>query len=491
MSSEYKEIKKLNKLPRLPLEGSIDLTYRCDNNCRHCWLRLSPNAQEKKQELSFDEIKNIIDQARKLGNRKWSISGGEPMLRPDFSEIFDYITSHSISYSLNTNGGLITPAIARLMKRQGNKMIAVYGATREVHDHITRNPGSYDATMRGFAYLKEAGGSFTVQLIPMKDNYHQYDLMVKLAQSLSKHYRIGAPWLYLSASGDPIINEEIKKQRLYQKDVIELDKPSLSYEEKMEQENAGCAYVKRGDDRLFAACIANRRDFHVDPYGQMTFCSFIKDPKMRYDLRTGTVKEGWDKFIPSLADKVRGTKDYLEGCAVCEDRKNCRWCPVYGYLEHGDFSKKMEYLCAVAKENKDYKKNWQKEHRTYYQIGGITIQVESDLPITDKTFHPKLAPFHVAGPGADTVYIHHHFALPDLEKKDLGKRLYSKPPWSIYKKDDTWIYLGISPSTGEKDLHKIAVFNADHSRGQIYHPNDKSFKKGDLSALTSFFLIKY
>jgi MoaA/NifB/PqqE/SkfB family radical SAM enzyme len=59
------------------------------------------------------------------------------MLRPDFAEIFDYITSHCASYSLNTNGTLITPEIAELMKRKGNKMVALYGATAEVYDHIT------------------------------------------------------------------------------------------------------------------------------------------------------------------------------------------------------------------------------------------------------------------------------------------------------------------------------------------------------------------
>ncbi|OGC41578.1 hypothetical protein A2548_00010 [candidate division WOR-1 bacterium RIFOXYD2_FULL_41_8] len=251
-------------------------------------------------------------------------------------------------------------------------------------------------------------------------------------------------------------------------------------------EESGCGKREPGDKRLFAACIANRRDFHLDPYGQMTFCGFIKDPALLYDLRQGTVADCWDNFIPSLADKVLGTQEYLDSCASCEDRKNCRWCPVYAYLEHRDFSKKVEHLCAVAKENKKYKENWRKNHRRYYQIGGITIQVEADLPITEETFHPKLNPFKVAGPGKDTVHVHHHFALPDLTNKDLGERLYSKTPWSIYKKGDSWIYLGISPTTGEKDLHRVAVFNKDHSRGEIYHKDDTSFKKGGMTSLTLF-----
>ena len=54
-----------------------------------------------------------------MGCQKWNISGGEPMLRPDFAEIFDYITDKSVSYSLNTNGTLITPEIARLLEAQG------------------------------------------------------------------------------------------------------------------------------------------------------------------------------------------------------------------------------------------------------------------------------------------------------------------------------------------------------------------------------------
>ena len=109
---------------------------------------------------------------------------------------------------------LITPEIARLLSRKGQKMVALYGATAEVHDHITRHPGSFEATMQGFAYLKEAGAGFTVQLIPMRDNYHQFDAMVKLAQSLSPHYRIGAAWLYLSACGSRRRNAEIARQRL-------------------------------------------------------------------------------------------------------------------------------------------------------------------------------------------------------------------------------------------------------------------------------------
>ena len=88
--------------PRLPLEGKIDLTYRCNNDCRHCWLKTPPEAEKGLSELSFEEIRQLVDDARGMGCGKWAISGGEPMVRPDFEEIFDYITRKSVSYTLNT-----------------------------------------------------------------------------------------------------------------------------------------------------------------------------------------------------------------------------------------------------------------------------------------------------------------------------------------------------------------------------------------------------
>jgi len=486
--SEYLESKKLEKFPRLPLEGNLDLTYRCNNDCRHCWLRIPPTSQERQKELSLDELIKIVDEARGMGCRRWSISGGEPMLRADFAEIFDYITRKSILYSLNTNGSLITPKIAQLMRKKGNKMVAIYGATAEVHDHITRNPGSFEATMRGFAYLKEAGAGFTVQVVPMKDNYHQLDDMERLAKTLSHHWRIGASWLYLSADGDPKKNQEIICQRLDPEEVIQLDRPNMTQEKLAKKETKEARDHKYQsaavDDRLFASCISLRREFHIDPYGKMTFCAFIKDPALRYDLKAGKFTEGWEEFIPSLADKVRGGREYIENCGSCELKSSCKWCPVYGHLEHGRFSARVDYLCNVARENKRFKEEWMMNHRRYYQVAGITIQVDSDLSMTDTTFVPKFKLFQVDGPGEDNINVRQHFSLPDLVNLDLGEEIYRKPPWVIYRDGNRWIYLGISTIVGDKNIYRMVVANHDHTRIDVYNRGEEIFNRGGLHSLT-------
>jgi len=351
------------------VHGSLDLTYRCNNRCRHCWLWLPAHAPEQQQELTLDEIRRIADEARALGCREWSISGGEPLLRPDFPDVFDYLTCKATAYSLNTNGALITPQIAQLLKRKGTKMIALYGATAEVYDRVTRHPGGFEAVMRGFAYLKEAGAGFTVQLIPMRENYHQWEQMIAPAQSLSPHWRYGAPWLYLSAYGDPARNAEIAGQRLDPAAVIALDQSDMSHQEpnplppslrgKGECEDSpllvGEGPGVRSDDRLFARCIAGRRDFHVDAYGGMTWCCFVKDPALRYDLRRGTFRQAWEEFIPACADQVHGGDEWRANCGRCDRRADCRWCAVYAYLEAGRYAARVPYLCAVADEARRFK----------------------------------------------------------------------------------------------------------------------------------------
>jgi hypothetical protein len=125
-------------------------------------------------------------------------------------------------------------------------------------------------------------------------------------------------------------------------------------------------------------------------------------------------------------------------------------------------------------------------HRRYYQIAGITIQLQSDIPISDQTFELELKKFEVAEPGSDIISISLHFLLPDLQCINLGKEVYRRPPWVIYRQDKSWIYLGIAPKQNNIGAQFLAVFNDDHSLGAIYANRKDQFLKGQLSSLTLF-----
>jgi len=481
--SRFVNRKEVARLPRIPLRGTIDLTYRCNNNCRHCWLRLPPDPAGAAGELMAGEICRLVDDARAMGCREWFVSGGEPMLRPDFPEIFADITAKSAWYTLNTNGTLITPEIARLLRRKGTKLVALYGATAEIHDAVTRNPGSFDALRRGVAYLREAGAGFSVQVVPMKTNISQYAAMIRLAESWSPIWRLGATWLYLSASGDPVKNAEIRAERLDPARVVELDGAGGAGSGALEDDASSACGSPAAAGGLYANCLAGRRDFHVDPYGGMSFCGFVKDPALRLDLRTMSFAEAWDTRLPLLASAAVPVNPRAGNCGACDLRPDCKWCPVYAYLEYRDHGAKIDDLCAIARETRRVREAWLGSHRRRFRIAGLTVDVEADLPITDATFEPKFALFRTDAQGPADVVLRHHFSLPDLAGEDLGREVFRQPPWAIYRKGDSWIYLMISPDPADTTIHRVMVFNDGHTRGRIYSSTDELFRRGGLESL--------
>ncbi|MEW6670483.1 MAG: hypothetical protein AB1427_02195 [Thermodesulfobacteriota bacterium] len=125
-------------------------------------------------------------------------------------------------------------------------------------------------------------------------------------------------------------------------------------------------------------------------------------------------------------------------------------------------------------------------HRRYFQIAGITVQVEADLPITDTTFHPKFNQFAASGPGDDNIHIHHRFYLPDPVYTAPANEIYRKLPWRILKREDLWIYQGIANTADGQNIYQIALINADHTRAEIHHANEYAFRNGGNHSLTLF-----
>jgi len=215
----------------------------------------------------------------------------------------------------------------------------------------------------------------------------------------------------------------------------------------------------------------------------MSFCSLVRDPALRSDLRALSFEKAWEEGLPSMAGKIEAGPSYSGACGACELRGDCRWCPVYGYLEHGDHSARVEYLCGVAAAAKKGKADWLRTNRRFYRIGGLTVQLDSDLPFTDRTFHPKFEFFRADRPAGETISIHHHFSLPGLEGEDLGEEIYRTPPWQVFRKGGTWIYVGIAPHAEDRQVHRVIVSDDAHTRIRVFNPSSDLFLRGGLDSL--------
>ncbi len=473
-------VKQVKSLPRLPLEGNIDLTYRCNNNCVHCWVVEPDTSDVRRSELFTKEWLNLINQARTMGTREWAISGGEPLLRKDFAEIFSYISGKSSYCSLNTNGTLLTPAIAKLLRNTCSVMVSVYGADAEVNDRVTRNPGSFDAALAGISYLKEAGVRFMVQIVPMKENFHQWDEMKALAQRLSPSWRLGASALILSASGDRLRNKKIQHQRLSPEDLIRIDPPNIPNQERL----IPAPGLRSADGtRTYAHCLSDNRAFHVDPSGTMGFCCYLREKDLRYNLRTGTLREGWEEFLPGLADMEQRHILFDPNCLSCKLRIDCQKCPGQAHLENRYATEPSSYFCQLQKAKHRFELDWKIHHRRFFRIAGITVEVNSPLPFKNDTFAPAVNRFAVRAPGPDMIQLENFFTLPEIGEKTLGNLVYEQRPWMIYRKGGTWSYVGYVEQDGARRITQVAVFSEQYSHGRLFIDSDRRFLRGNLNSL--------
>ena len=124
---------------RYPISGIIELTPRCSVNCVHCYINESPTDDlVRKAELTTSQWKTIIDQMESAGTLFLMITGGEPLLRSDFDEIFQYIRKKGLLVTLFSNGTLLSKQKAKMLANWNlNQLeITLYGGTRETYEKL-------------------------------------------------------------------------------------------------------------------------------------------------------------------------------------------------------------------------------------------------------------------------------------------------------------------------------------------------------------------
>ena len=126
------------------------------------------------------------------------------------------------------------------------------------------------------------------------------------------------------------------------------------------------------------------------------------------------------------------------------------------------------------------------EESQYYRIGGLTIQFQSDLPVGPETFDRRFEKFKTDDTGGDLICIHHHIGLPVTNYSDLGKRVYDKPPWSIFKNENSWIYLLSQSRELNNDPDRLAIFNDDYTVGHFYYGDRRALEAQHRPSLTFF-----
>lgn len=163
----------------------IDLTNRCNEKCIHCY---HPFEQyDHSNEMTFVEVKTLIDTIYDLGVFCVTLSGGECLLRKDFWDILSYISSKGMMTTVFTNGLLLTEENVRKLTKYRVKLVSIslYGDTAEVHDRITTIPGSYQKTLAGIERLKAHKIPFELKCVVLAENIARIEQIRTQANELT------------------------------------------------------------------------------------------------------------------------------------------------------------------------------------------------------------------------------------------------------------------------------------------------------------------
>ena len=165
----------------IPFSLHLDVTYRCNERCVHCYLDHDDHG-----EMTTDEIKRVLYQAASAGTLILTLSGGEPFLRKDFFDILAYARSLMFSVKIKTNGLLIGAEQAQRLRELhvGEVQISIYSHRPEVHDGITKVRGSLERSLNAIRFLRSQGLTTVIACPLMRANIADYPEVQALAAEL-------------------------------------------------------------------------------------------------------------------------------------------------------------------------------------------------------------------------------------------------------------------------------------------------------------------
>lgn len=348
--SLWKKMKDKRSLVSFELE----LTARCNNNCRHCYINLPVNDEKaKKEEISFDEIKNIVDEAVSLGALWCLITGGEPLLRKDFFEIYLYLKKKGLLVSVFTNATLINEEHIRFFKkyRPRDIEVTVYGVDEETYGRVTRKKGSFNSFIRGLDLLLENGIKVRLKAMALRSNVHQLSEISRFCRERTKDYFRFDPFLHLRFDGDKKRNEEIKSERLSPKEIVAIEQADPERSRALEKQcnKLIIPRLSQSDCHHLFSCGAGRGSFTVSYDGFFRLCASLWHPECVYDLKKGSLGEAWHSFVPQVRSMRSNNEEFLRNCRACSLINLCMWCPAYSYLETEELDRPVKYFCDVAR----------------------------------------------------------------------------------------------------------------------------------------------
>lgn len=341
---------------RIPLSGTFELTPLCNFACKMCYVRMTREEVRcsSRSMMTLEDWRAVAREAKKAGMLELLLTGGEPLLWPDFWTLYEELVDMGFLVSINTNGSLIDEAaIRRFCQKPPQKInITLYGACDETYRRLCGIDGVFskvDGAVRG---LLEAGIPVRLNCSLTPENAQDLDWIVDYAAERNTVLAVST-YMYPPVRRDPGkigVNERFTPEdsARYLMRYLRRNRGEQLYRTYLRSILAGCPVPPGLESDCIdpvdghVRCRAGKASFWVTWDGWMQACGMMLQP--RIDLKKYEFTEAWTRLMEQTAAIA------LSGlCDKCANRDVCHPCAAIAWAETGSFSGIPTYRCQAAR----------------------------------------------------------------------------------------------------------------------------------------------
>ena len=317
----------------IPYKATFELTPRCSMRCSMCYMRLDPPQMDRQgRELTAEEWIRLGRMAAEAGTLDVVLTGGEPMIRSDFPEIYKAFTEMGFLLRLFTNATMISPEIMDLLRERPPQSmeITLYGASRETYQKVGRFAEGYGHAMAAVEELRTFVPSLKLKMTVVRQNAGDFSTLLKFANERALPLE---PTLTLLPPIRGAVSTALE-------DRLTVDELLVYYKEQGIAISEGVA-APEPEKRTALFCDAGLNTYSICWNGDMVACLVDDDPDrpIGWPLEEG-FQAAWDKLLA-----FRENKPMPEACKSCPAFADCGCCAVHHRLESGAYDRAAPYVC--------------------------------------------------------------------------------------------------------------------------------------------------
>ena len=339
----------------IPLSGTYELSPVCNFSCRMCYVRLTGEevSRSPRPILTLPQWLRLAGEARDRGMLYLLLTGGEPLLWPDFWELYERLIDMGLLVSVNTNGSLIDGEAVRRLKRRPPRRInlTLYGRSEETYEALCRAKGALARVDRAVCMLKEAGIRLKLNCSLTPENGPELEQIVRYARDKAIPLQV-QDYMFPPLRRDETMvgrNDRFTPEQsaLYRLRAYRLLHSPEEYRRFLRRVRE-CRAEPPGpeEERSDPAdgtmlCRAGRSAFWITWDGRLTCCGMM--PRPWEDVSVRDFGEAWEDLTRSTA-RIRTSGV----CTRCPNARVCHPCAAMALTETGSTQGIPRYLCRVA-----------------------------------------------------------------------------------------------------------------------------------------------